>query len=119
MNSRFNNFLNKYLRIFYHSFPLKKYYNKYTKQGWLTKGFKISSQHKRDLYILCKGTNNSKIINYYKTYCKIQTKVMKTAKRHHFNNLIKHSKNKTKTTWNMVKAETNNRDSNNKLPLTV
>jgi ribosomal protein S4 len=59
MESSFNNFLNEYLRIFNHSFPLKKYYNKHTKQGWLTKGIKIPCQHKRDLYMLCKDTNNS------------------------------------------------------------
>ena len=57
----FNNFLNKYLRIFNYSFPLKKYYNKHTNQGRLTKGIKISCHHKRDLYMLCKETNNSKI----------------------------------------------------------
>jgi len=119
MDSSFNNFLNVYLRHYYHSFPLKKYCDNYTKQGWLTKGIKISCQQKRDLYILCKGTNNSKIINYYKTYCKILSKVIKTAKRHHFNNLIKCSKNKTKTMWNIVKTETNNRDSNDKLPLNI
>jgi len=97
MDSSFNNFLNVYLRHYYHSFPLKKYYNNYTKQGWLTKGIKMSCQHKRELYTLCKNTNNFKIINYYKTYCKILSKVIKTAKRHHINNLIKCSKNKTKT----------------------
>jgi len=30
-------------------------------QGWLTKGIKISCYHKRDLYMLRKETNNSKI----------------------------------------------------------
>ena len=93
--------------------------NKHSKQGWLTKGIKISCQHKRDLYMLCKDTNNSKIKNYYKTYWKVLSKVIKTAKRHHFNNLIKRSKNKTKTMWNIVKAETNTRDSKDKLLLKV
>ena len=37
MEPSFNNFLNEYLRIFNHSFPLKKYYNKPPNQGWLTK----------------------------------------------------------------------------------
>ena len=56
VDSSFNKFLNVCLTIFYHSFPLKKYYNNCTKQAWLTKGIKISCQCKRDLYILCKGT---------------------------------------------------------------
>ena len=115
----FNNFLNEYLRIFNHSFPLKKYYNKHTNQGWLTKGIKISCHHKRDLYMLYKDTNNSKIKNHYKTYCKILSKIIKMAKRQHFNNHIKCSKNKSKTMWNIVKAETNTRVSKDKLPLTI
>ena len=69
--------------------------------------------------MLSKDTNNFKIKTYYKTYCKILSKVIKTAKRHYFNNLIKHSKNKSKTMWNVVKAETNTRVSKNKLPSTI
>ena len=69
--------------------------------------------------MLCKETNNSKIKNHYKTYCKILSKVIKVAKRQHFNNLIKCSKNKTKTMWNIVKAQTNTRVSKDKLPLTI
>jgi hypothetical protein len=60
----FNKFLNEYLRIFNHSFPFKKYYNKHINRGWLTKGIKISCYHKRDLYMLSKDTNNFKIKTY-------------------------------------------------------
>jgi len=115
----FNNFLNEYLTIFNHSFPTKKYDNKHPNQGWLTKGIKISCHHKRDLYMLCKNTNNTKIKIHYKTYCKILTKVIKMAKRLHFNKLIKCSTNKSKTMWNLVKVETNTRVSNDKIPLTI
>jgi len=100
-------------------FSLKKYYNKHINQGWLTKGIKISCHHKRDLYMLCKDTNNFKITIYYKTYCKILSKVIKMAKRHHFNNLIMRSKNKSKTMWNIVKTETNTWVPKDKLPLTI
>lgn len=92
MEISFNNFLNVYLKIFNRSFPFKKYYNKHANQGWVTKGIKTSCNHKRDLYMLCKNTNNSKIKTHYKMYCKILSKVIKVAKRQHFNNLIKHSK---------------------------
>jgi len=119
MELSFNNFLNEYLRIFNHIFPLKKYYNKHINQGWLTKGIKISCHHKRDLYMLCKDTNNLKIKIYFRTYCKILSKVIKMAKRHHFNNLIMRSKNKSKTMWNIVKTKTNTRVSKYKLPLTT
>jgi len=69
--------------------------------------------------MLYKDTNNSKIKNHYKTYCKILSKIIKMAKRQHFNNHIKCSKNKSKTMWNIVKAETNTRVSKDKLPLTI
>ena len=69
--------------------------------------------------MLCKNTNNIKTIIYYKTYCKILTKVIKMAKRQHFNKLNKRSVNKSKTMWNLVKTEMNTRVSNDKLPLTI
>ena len=92
MEISFNNFLNVYLKVFNRSFPFKKYYKKHANQGWVTKGIKTSCNHKRDLYMLCKNTNNSKIKTHYKIYCKILAKVIKVAKRQHLNNLIKHSK---------------------------
>jgi len=41
------------------------------------------------------------------------------AKRQCFNKFIKRSVNKSKTMWNLVKAETNTKVSNDKLPLTI
>ena len=49
VDSIFNNFLNTYLRIFYHSFPLKKVFHKRSNKPWITTGIKISSQHKREI----------------------------------------------------------------------
>jgi len=49
--------------------------------------------------MLCKNTDNSKIKTHYKMYCKILSKVIKVAKRQHFDNLLKHSKNKSKSVW--------------------
>jgi len=62
----FNNFLNTYLRIFYHTFPLKKCQNNYNNKPWKTPGIIIPSQHKTDLYLLCRSTKDSKLNNYYK-----------------------------------------------------
>ena len=47
------------------------------------------------------------IKNYYKQYCKTLTSVIKEAKRYVYNNQIINSTNKTKTTWNIIQAETN------------
>jgi len=69
-------------------------------------GIKISSQHKRDLYLLCRNTEDPKIKNYYKTYCRILSEVIKTAKKLHYNKLIINSSNKVRTIWDIVKTET-------------
>jgi hypothetical protein len=44
---------------------------------------------------------------YYKQYCKILAQVIKEAKRLMYNNQVINSANKTKTTWNIIKKETN------------
>ena len=76
----FNNFLNTYLRIFYHTFPLKKCQYNYNIKPWITPGIKISSQHKRMLYLLCRDTEDSMLKNYYKRYCGILSDVIQTPK---------------------------------------
>ena len=88
LDSIFNSFLNTYLRIFYHSFPLKKVYHSQLNKARVTTGIKISSQHKRDLYLLCRSTNNPKLKNYYKTYCRNLSDVIKTAKNYIITNLL-------------------------------
>jgi hypothetical protein len=54
VNTVFNNFLSIYLRIYYNSFPLKKYIHNYKKNNKLciTARIKISCIYKRDLYML-------------------------------------------------------------------
>jgi hypothetical protein len=44
---------------------------------------------------------------YYKQYCKIISQVIKEAKRSMYNNQVINSTNKIKTTWNIIKMETN------------
>jgi len=62
----FNNFLNTYLHPFYHTFPLTRRQNTYNNKPWITPGIIISSQHKRNLYLLCRSTKESKLNNHYK-----------------------------------------------------
>jgi len=102
----FNNFLNTYLRIFYHTFALKKCQNNYNNKQWKTPGIIISSQHKRDLYLLCRSIKDSKL-NNYKKYCRILSDVVRTAKRKYYNNLLINSNNRSKTSWHIIKSVTN------------
>ena len=71
VDTMFNNFLNTYLRIFFHTFPLKKCQNNYNNKPWNIPVIIISSQHKRNLYLLCRSIKDSKLNNYYKKYCRI------------------------------------------------
>jgi len=106
VDSVFNSFLNTYLRIFYHSFPLKKAYHSQHNKAWITTEIKISSQHKRDLYLLCRSTEKLKLKKHYITHCRILSDVIKTAKKLYYNKLITNSNNRAKSIWNIVKMET-------------
>jgi hypothetical protein len=102
VNSMFNSFLNIYLRIFYFSFPLKKVSTKTNSHDWITSGIRTSCKRKRDLFLFCRNSNDAKLENYYKTYFKILSNVIKEAKKYHFNRLIENSDNKMKTMWDIV-----------------
>jgi len=117
--SVFNSFLNTYLRIFNHSFLLKKLCHSHYKKAWITTGIKISIQHKRDLYLLCGSTKDPKLKNYYKTYCRILSDVIKTAKKLYYNKLIINSNNRGKSIWNIVKTETKKKCNDDGPPLNI
>jgi len=59
--------------------------------------------------VTCEGDNNETEHKlYYKHYCKVLSKVIKEAKKLYYKEVITKSKNKMKTTWNIVHKETNN-----------
>ena len=115
VNILFNNFLNTYLSIFYANFPNIKTKNAYDPKPWLTTGIRISCANKRILYLTYRKSNNPTHRQYYKSYCQILSKVM-LAKKLHYNNHIIKSKNKPKTTLNIVRTITSNRNTNNNIP---
>ena len=105
-NSKFNNFLNIYLRGFSHCFPIhKKPVHTHKHIKWITKGIMISCNKKKELYLLNKHTQNQSFKAYYKTYCSILTKVIHKAKKLYYNQAIEKSNNKMKTTWRIIKQE--------------
>jgi len=77
----FKNFLNTYLRIFNSTFPYKRIYPNRNRNAWITKGIKTSCKRKEALYILSKNTQNPKLSSHYKTYSKILSGVIRTAKK--------------------------------------
>jgi len=47
---------------------------------------------------------------YYKHYCKILSKVIKETKKLYYKEIITKSKNKMKTTWNIIQGVTGGTD---------
>ena len=58
VNFMFNSFLNTYLRIFYFSFPPIRTKSRNNKNNWITIRIKTSCKRKRELFLLCRNSNN-------------------------------------------------------------
>jgi len=117
VNAIFNNFLNTYLRIFYHSFPLHTYLGRNKCKGWLTKGILMSCKHKKNLYLPCRTSNGIVLKRFYKKYCKSLTSTIQLAKTLYFNHLISQSENKTKTACNIIRSLTNKQANSSEEPV--
>ena len=74
---------------------------------WITPGIIISSQHKRNLFLLCRCTKDPKLNNHYEKYCRILSDVIKISKKRYYNNLLLTSNNKSKTSLHIIKSVTN------------
>ena len=71
----------------------------------MTTGIKTSCIHKRDLYLNCRNSNDTKLKQNYKPYYKISSEVIKVARKLHYDETILNSNTKMKTTWNIIKSE--------------
>ena len=103
----FNSFLFIFLNNFQSSFPVG-YKSMKEKNDFITQGIKISCKHARSLYGFTKNSNDPKAKVHYIKYCKILRKVIKEAKKQHYNGLIPRSDNKIKTAWNIINKERGN-----------
>jgi len=106
VNSIFNNFHSTFLKILHSSFHKKKVLVPKKDTNWLTTGIRTSINHKRELYLKSRNSNNPKSKEYYKSHSKRLSKVIREAKIMHYRKQILASQNKTKTIWNIVKSET-------------
>jgi hypothetical protein len=112
IDSIFNSFLNTYFRIFNSSFPKKLVMNNMKHNPWMTRGIKTSCQRKRELYLSMRTSSDPNLKSYFKTYSKILSNVIRTAKNFHYHGLILNSNNRIKTTWNIIKTVTGKRTNN-------
>ena len=72
----------------------------------MSKGIKISTSLKRELYLSSRKSKNPNLKEHSKLYCKLLSKVIKETKILQYKKQILTSYNKTRTTWNIVKSET-------------
>jgi len=54
---------------------------------------------------LCRCSNDLNLKIYYKRYCAVQSKVILTAKKLHYNKIIHGFKNKMKSIWKIINEE--------------
>jgi hypothetical protein len=66
-----------------------------------------SCKRKRELYLASRNSENPYLIGYYKKCCKILSIVIKEAKKLIYEDIIKKSRNRNKTVWDIVKLEIN------------
>jgi hypothetical protein len=106
INIIFNKFLDTYRKIFNMCFKKTKHHPMQKYNPWLTRGIRISCYNKRTLYLSCRNSNDKNLKSRYKRYTKILSNVIKAAKKMYNDELITKSKNRIKTTWEIIKKET-------------
>jgi len=99
---------NVILKICNACFTKSKHNSVHRYNQWITTGIKTVCQNKKNLYMRCRGSNDTNRKLRYTRYCKILTDIIKTEKKKFYNELIFQSKNKTKTTWKIIKKEIGN-----------
>jgi hypothetical protein len=75
------------------------------KIGRITQGLRLLTNTK-GACIYSRSSNNPHMTAFYVKYCKIPSRVMKEAKRHHYCRLLAKSDNQINTTCNIIKHET-------------
>ena len=104
-NIMYDNFSNKFLKLYHKHFPLKDFNvkNKDLLTPWMTKGMKKSSKQKQKLYIKYLKNKTQASENEYKNYKNLFEKLRKKGKQSYYSSLINQYKNDSKKTWQVLK----------------
>uniref|UniRef100_A0A1B6L8R3 Reverse transcriptase domain-containing protein n=2 Tax=Graphocephala atropunctata TaxID=36148 RepID=A0A1B6L8R3_9HEMI len=103
----FDHFFSVLYSTFLDCFPLitkKKTLNDRSNK-WITKGLKISSLRKRELYVISKTSTDKTFLDYFRKYKQIFRKTIAAAKKMTIQRTIQKAQNVTKTTWKIIKEE--------------
>jgi hypothetical protein len=105
VNVIFNSFLNTFLRYVYASFPVTSARSSNTRKNmWITSNIKDKCNMKRYLYHISRNSNDPKIRNSFKQYCKSLACLISKTKRSYYDQLIANSDDRIKSTWRIVKT---------------
>jgi hypothetical protein len=69
-------------------------------------GIRTSCKHKREFYLLCKGSNDPLLKNQYKLYCKTLSNVIWEAKKLYYITQTENSKHKMEPVWGITRTLT-------------
>ena len=111
----FNSFLCTFLNIFQANIPVK-YKSMKDNNYWITQGTKIYCKHKRSLYAFTKNSNDPKAKVHYTKHCTVLRTVTKEAQKQRYSRHRAKPNNKIKTTWNIIKKETGEVHSEERVP---
>lgn len=112
----FTNFIN--ILNYYHDicFPFIKIKNKVNiKNGWVTRGIKISSQKLKLLHQIKAQTNDPNDIIFYNKYKNIYKKVIIEAKKMYNDSFFSKSTNKSKAVWSIINNNLNHKKPKNEI----
>ena len=104
-NEAYKEFITPYSALYEKCFPLKKISNARRKdKKWITKGLRISSQHKNKL--LRKKIRNPTVANIerYKSYCKVWEKIWFRAENDYYLNAINNKRESNKAFWKLYSS---------------
>lgn len=105
----FGAFHSRYVALFNVAFPLTKYRinNKPKSKKWVTPEVRLSSADLHHMHSACKRNPNiPELKAAYNVKKKIHSRKVKATKRLFHSQIISNSKNKSKTTWSIIKSET-------------
>jgi hypothetical protein len=108
INENFDRFHAEIKNLLDQCIPKKRFKPKpKPKRQWLTRGLKVSSEHKRQLKILINQGGDTVLKKHFKTYDKILKRAVYISKKINNINKINNSKNKVKTVWQIIGEQTN------------
>lgn len=107
-NLAVNMFINRMTNLIDDSTEFKTFNKKRQKKSWVTQGIILSIKTRDRLKkATLSSPQNNEIIQNYKTYRNLLTKIIKNAKFTYFKNKLNNVKNDMKGTWEVIREVTN------------